>query len=357
MKKSKRRLNVSNLLILILTFLLISIGIFYFYCKSQSTPITNESEIVVFSVQDGHGVKATLKNLEKENIIKSSFASGLLLKFSGKNYNLKLGDYNIDKSWDINKILSTLSDGSNAISDTRKITFIEGEWLKNMADKLSTSTNLVYEDIIFKWNDKNYVEELMKEYSFLTDEVFNDDIRYYLEGYLFPNTYEFYVNTTIDEATRKMLDETNKLYIKNKDEILNSPYSIHEIFTLASIVQYEASSIEDMKLIAGVFLNRLDINMKLQSSVTVCYALDLDSGKDWKDCESNPNHESPYNTYRYQGLPPGPILNFSEEALNAVLNPTKSEFLYFMADVYNDGKVYFAENLEEHEANVDKYLR
>ena len=110
-------------------------------------------------------------------------------------------------------------------------------------------------------------------------------------------------------------------------------------------------------MIAGVFFNRMAIDMKLQSSVTVCYAIDKEKEDNWMKCEVNPNFDSPYNTYKYAGLPPGPILNPGKSAIEATLNPTSSKYLYFMADVYGDGKVYYAETYNEHSANVKKYLK
>ena len=111
-----------------------------------------------------------------------------------------------------------------------------------------------------------------------------------------------------------------------------------------------------MGLIAQVFENRLAIDMKLQSSVTICYAL-YEEYKKAIDCEINSDIDSPYNTYLHEGLPIGPILNPGEAAIRAVLHPTANDYLYFMADIYGDGKVYYANTLEEHEANVERYLR
>ena len=140
-------------------------------------------------------------------------------------------------------------------------------------------------------------------------------------------------------------------------KIKKSSLSIHEIYTLASIVQYESGKIDDMKKIAKVFYNRMKIGMPLQSSVTVCYALDINKNDNWMACEVNPNYDSLYNTYKYQGLPPGPIQNPGEDAINAVLNPDSNDYLYFMADVYGDGTVYYAKTYAEHEANVNRFLK
>ena len=120
------------------------------------------------------------------------------------------------------------------------------------------------------------------------------------------------------------------------------------------MVQYEASTKKDMELVAGVFYNRLKKGMKLESSVTVCYALydDLTSGE---DCEIQYNIDSPYNTYKNEGLPVGPILNPGEDAIAAVLHPEKSDYLYFVADIYGDGKVYYAKTYDEQLKNQEKF--
>jgi UPF0755 protein len=196
----------------------------------------------------------------------------------------------------------------------------------------------------------------MEKYPFLTEEIFRDNIRYRLEGYLAPNTYQFFHETDAKTVTEKILDQQLVVYNTYKDQIEASGHSIHEIYTLASIVQYESGKPDDMKMIAGVFLNRLKDGWPLQSSVTVCYAMDEDNGENWLACEASANAEfdSPYNTYKYPGLPPGPIVNPGAEAIEAVLNPTESDYYYFMADV-STGQVYYAKTLDEHNANVAKY--
>ena len=147
------------------------------------------------------------------------------------------------------------------------------------------------------------------------------------------------------------------VYNEFADQFAQSQLSVHQLFTLASIVQYEAAKPSDMQLVAGVFYNRLAAGMKLQSSVTVCYAIDMEKDDDWMACEVNPDFDSPYNTYRVEGLPPGPILNPGRDAIQAVLQPQASDYLYFMADVKGDGTVYYAKTYAEHQANVRKYLK
>ena len=128
--------------------------------------------------------------------------------------------------------------------------------------------------------------------------------------------------------------------------------SIHDVITLASVVQFEAGKEEDMRMISQVFLNRMDIGMRLESSVTVCYALyEYDS---WKDCENYDNQtlDSRYNTYLYSGLPIGPITNPSKLAILSTIQPKDNDYLFFLADVYGDGTVYYAKTYAEHQANI-----
>lgn len=357
-KKIRRKVKIANLLVVIGVFLVLVFGTGYFYYTDSIKPVSKDTELVEFVVESGQSVKTVAKNLKKQGIIKNDFTSLLLIKMD-KLSSIKKGEYILDKSWDSKQIFTYLNDPLTAnVNDTR-ITIIEGDWAKHIASKVSEKTNVSAEELLSLWNNKEYIQSIMGKYPFLTDEIFNENARVYLEGYLFPNTYDFYKETTAQDITEKILDQTLVIYNKYKNQFDENPksLSLHQYFTLASIVQYEASSIEDMKTIAGVFYNRLNSGMMLQSSVTVCYAIDLEKGDDWIKCEVNPNFESPYNTYKYKGLPPGPILNPGESAIEAVLNPTPSSYYYFMADVYGDGKVYYAETYAEHQKNVNKYLK
>jgi len=353
MTKKKNKKHSSFLLCLLI---IIVIGVsFFLYYVNQLKPVSSETEKTIFIVEENSSLNSVLADLYSENIIKSDFFAKIYTH--NKSYSIKAGTYEVDKSSSLDDILAVISDASNAIVDTTRITFIEGDWLKDIVKKISESTILTEDELNAYLSDKEVLEGLVEQYDVLTDEIFNEDIRYPLEGYLFPNTYDFYTDTSCESAITKMLNETEKIYQNNKEDFDSSDLSIHEIMTLSSIVQYEASSVEDMKLIAGVFYNRLAKPMPLQSSVTVCYALDVDENDNWKDCETNPEYDSKYNTYKYPGLTPGPILNPGLEAIEAVLNPTESDYYYFMADVYGDGTVYYAKTYQEHLVNVNKYLK
>lgn len=338
--------------LLITTVLLVVIASISVYTLTQ--PISSEREVVVFEVESGESVTTVAQKLQEEGFVRSS----LYVRFVSSNKNLsaiKAGKYALDKSWSVQEILETLNNASLAIPDQVRVTLPEGFWAKDIARRMGENTNVTAEELLELWNDETFVREMIDTYDFLDESIINPDTNVYLEGYLFPETYDFFSETTARAITIRLLDQTQRVYTRNKALFDQSDLSIHEVFILASIVQYEANTEKDMGLVAGVFYNRLELNMMLQSSPTVCYALyEFES---WLECERTTNIDSLYNTYRYAGLTPGPILNPSEMALLATLNPTPSDYLYFMADVYGDGTVYYATNLAEHEANVDKYLR
>lgn len=205
-------------------------------------------------------------------------------------------------------------------------------------------------------SDKEFLNELINEYWFLTDEILNSDIYYSLEGYLYPNTYMIYKNSSFKNVVYKMLDEMNNKLTPLKSKIENSNYTVHELLTLASIVEQEGPVGTDRYGIAGVFTNRLNDNWSLGSCVTTYYAARVTLGdalyqKDIDDCSNK------YNTRckTYIGLPVGPICNPSIDSVEASLNPTKHNYYYFEADKNN--KTYFNETYNGHLNTIERLER
>lgn len=319
--------------------------------------LKTKSKEGLFSINDGDTPKTVFNNLARSGYINNHHFAYYYSRFF-KPASFKKGKYKLNSIKNLNSLISYLSDSKNALTNEISITFIEGDWLKDFAYKIGEKTNIKAQELIDYWQDKAVLTALINKYSFLSDDILNPDIRYPLEGYLFPDTYNFFKETTCEQITTKILDNTQQVFDKLKNSFKQNKLSVHKIFTLASIVQYEAAKVEDMKLVASVFNNRLAIDMPLQSSVTICYALDVNR-KDlnsWKACEYNPDYDSPYNTYRHYGLPPGPILSPSFQALEAVLKPANSNYYYFMANVCGDGKVYYSETLAQHQAYIKEYL-
>ncbi|MBR3251745.1 MAG: endolytic transglycosylase MltG [Erysipelotrichaceae bacterium] len=324
-------------------------------------------DVTVFIVDEGAYGKSTLDKLQAQGIIRDSdivyyynrvftgyaFVAGyfeLPHQITDENGNQR--DITLDE------ILAFLADPKNAHQDTVTISFDEGDFIREYAKQIGDNTTVTAEEILNYWEDENVIRSYMNEYPFLTEEIFNDNVKYYLEGYLFPDTYEFFEFTNCDEITRKFFDRTLEIYNKHIDEFNASRFSIHEVFTLASIVQWETGDPEDSKLVAGVFVARLDYPEVLGSTVTACYAFDLTKDQCYHvgDNFTYTQEYHPYNTYTVQGLPPGPVCNPNEVAINAALNYDDSHgYFYFCANMCDGGTV-FARTVAEHQYNIDNYF-
>jgi len=304
-------------------------------------------------VEEGDLLSNVSLTLQAHDLIGQSFIFETYAKLM-KLTDFKVGVYKVDKGWDALEILTYLNDATNAEKNDVALTIIPGDWAKDVAQAISEVSNFTVEEILTLWNDKTYLATLDAEYEVITPEIDKEGVKVLLEGYLMPETYFINPNSSIEIITKRILDQTESFYIENKASFDSSSYSIHEIFTLASVVQFEASKPADMKMVAQVFYNRLNKPMRLQSNVTICYSLYIYT--DWKDCEGNKDIVSPYNTYLHDGLPLGPIDNPSATAILSTLNPTMNDYYFFIADVYGDGTVYYAKTYAEHLKNVAKYL-
>ena len=328
------------------------LGGFMFY-KSSLNAVSHTSNQIQFEVNEGESSSSIISRLKEEYLIKNELVAKIYMKQSGL-HEFKVGRYNLDQSWTTSEILSKLNDSTNAITDQVSVTIPEGFWAKDIAKTVEEHTDVTTQELLDLWNDEAFIDEMIAKYEFLSDEIKNEAYPVAFEGYLYPETYFFLRDSSARDITIRLLDEFNAKYITYKDKIESKGTTISDLIKMASIVQFESGHPEDMKIIAGVFENRVNQNYRLQSSVTVCYALyEYDS---WKDCESQYMIESPYNTYVIEGLPIGPVCNPGLDAILAVLEPSKTDYMYFIADVYGDKSVYYAVTYEEHLANIEKYL-
>jgi len=307
-------------------------------------PVNQVKENQYFTIEYGSTKTDVVWELADEGLIKSYDIAKLYVKYVS-DANFLAGTYQVKDSMSTLELIDYLSNEDNIIYDTVDIRIIEGTWLEEIADKVSAETAVTKDELLRYWKDPDVFSELMEDYPFLTAEAMNSDVRYYFEGYLFPDTYTFLVTSNAEQVTRKMLDRTLVMYEKYQDKFAASKYSIHQLFTLASIVQFEAGVPSIMKTVASVFYNRLARNYRLESSVTVCYAI----GEKGNVCELTTSNEksknNPYNTYYHAGLTPGPITSSGEDAFVAVLEPDNTDYMFFLA---KDGTVYFSRTYEEH---------
>lgn len=295
----------------------------------------------------------SISNLLKENnLIRSESFYKIYIKIF-KPTNLKAGIYTLNRNMNVKEIVDTLE--GNVKSEEITITIPEGKHIEEVAEIISSKINMSKEDILLYWQNEEVLNSLIDKYWFLTDVIKKEGIRYSLEGYFFPDTYSILKESKIEDITYKMLDKMDEVLSKYKEEISNSKFNVHEILTLASIVEHEAILDSDRPMIAGVFINRLDKSMKLQSCATVGYAInEWKLSYNYKDLQT----DSPYNTYFYEGLPIGPGNMPGELSIEAVLRPTKHDYYYFLANVNDKDskKTYYSKTYSEHRQKCVKYL-
>lgn len=352
-RKPKKNNTVRNILLVIVLVLVVVLGGIFGYGYINLQPVGDGSNTVDFQIEEGSDFDAVLNDLEDQNLIRSATVSKLYARVTG-HQEYYAGFFELNDGMSTGDILSHIGNIENAKTQQVSITIPEGKWAKEIAASISEQFPYTPEEVLATWNDIEYIRTLANDYTFLDPEALsNENYKVKLEGYLFPETYFFDKDATIDEITRTLLNGFETIYEKYKTQFDNSSYSIHQLVSLASVVQFESGSAQEMPTIAQVFYNRLNQQMRLESSVTVCYAL-YDEFNDPQDCEVRTDIESPYNTYLNDGLPIGPILNPGEEAINAVLNPSPNDYLFFVADIYGDGSVYYSTTYEEHQARMEE---
>ena len=326
---------------------LLLLGTFGFYQYEISPTDKKSTATYEVVVKQGMSTSEIANLLKEKNLIKNSFFFKVYMKLNRKQ-TIKAATYDLKKSMDLDTIVSLLEVGK--ANDDISITFKEGKTIKDYAKVLSTNTNISEEDFLAKMKDKTYLTSLINSYWFLTDTILNDDIYYGLEGYLAPDTYNFKdKDVSIEEVVKTLLDQEEKNLEPYKNKVNNA--NIHDILTLASMAELEGVKEKDRKMIVGVFQNRLSKNMNLGSDVTTYYAFSEDMTKDLTS--EMFNTYNPYNTRSSQmagKLPVGPICNPSKSSIEASINPTSSDYYYFVAD--KNGNVYYTKTSSEHSAKV-----
>lgn len=332
-------------IVFIIIILIVIFGI-YFYYNSEISKVKNSNKEIEFTIDSGTSVYGVGEKLKEKGLIDNVLIYKIYVKLNNINA-YKAGTYKIKESYNLKDIINTLS--GNSFKDGITITFKEGITIEKIASLIEENTSINKDEFLSRIKDESYLNKLIADYWFLTDEIKNSDIYYPLEGYLYADTYTFSKNTTIDDIVDIMLKQSDKILTKYKDSIEKSSYSVHEFITLASVIEKEGINKDDRKLISSVFYNRLKNNMSLGSDVTTYYAFKVDIGSsDLTNSQINT-----YNAYNTRGpnmmgkLPVGAICNFSETSLDAAINPKESTYLYFVAD--KQGKTHFANTYSEHQ--------
>lgn len=302
------------------------------------TPASHqEARTVLFRVPPGAGVKQVARALAKKGLIRSPWRFTLQARLRGGAGRLHQGFYELHPAMSPRAIYHSLIEGRVA---HRKFTIPEGFTLTDIAATIDKAG----------LEKKNAILRLARDADFLAGLNIRGGS---LEGYLFPATYRFPLGTSPRRILRVMTQTLrNKIRPAMKQRAAAMGFTIHQVLTLASIIEKETAVAAERPLIAAVFLNRLKRNMPLQSDPTVIYALpNFDGNLRRKDLA----YDSPYNTYQRRGLPPGPIASPGLAAIKAVLSPAKVDYLYFVST--NQGRHKFSRSYKEHRRFVIRYQR
>ena len=368
-KKKKKFRFVRFLVTLLILLALIGVGGFYGYRYAESAlqPVDPSSkQYVKVQIPEGANSQEIGSILEKSGLVKHGLLFTAYVKY--KNYSdLKSGYYNLQKSMSTEDLIKALQKGGTPEPQEvvyANLTIPEGFTLEQIAQTVAQLQGdfkepLTAEAFMAKVQDENFIAQEVAKYPKLLESLPAKDsgVRYRLEGYLFPATYTIKESTTIESLIDEMLATMDKNLSPHYATIKEKNLTVNELLTIASLVEKEGAKTEDRKLIAGVFYNRLNLGIPLQSNIAILYA----EGKLGQkisladDVAIDTAINSPYNVYTNIGLMPGPVDSPSLDAIESSINQTKSDNLFFVANV-QDGKVYFAATKEEHDKNVEEHI-
>ena len=332
-------MNQQKKIFLILIVVLFASLFFIYYEAENSVGDAQDTQVIM--VEKGDGIFQISRKLENEKLIsKETFFIYYVFthEILGK---IIAGEYEIAPGFTIPEISQILISGKTK-PDYAKVTFPEGWTAVQMAERLNAK-NLPGDDFLEIINKPP--QDLLDKFDFIADKPSSAS----LEGYLFPDTYFFSHEVKAKDIAEKMLKNFNtKLSDNLRSEIKRQNKSIFEILTMASVVESEVGSNSDRKIVSGIFWKRLEIGMALQSDATVAYAL---GGKKKIQHDVNDiNIDSPYNTYKFKGLPPGPVSNPGLSSIEAAIFPTKTNYLYFLNNP-KTGETFFSTTFEQHTKN------
>lgn len=368
--KKKKKSKAKGCLVTVLVLLVLVAGGGYFgygYVQDSLKPVDASSkDYVTVQIPDGANVQEIGSTLEKSGLVKHGLIFSLYAKYYS-HANLKSGYYNLKKSMSTDELIQELEKGGTPEAQApvlANLTIPEGYTLEQIAQTVGQLQGefkepLTADAFLAKAQDETFISQLVAKYPNLLGSLPTKDsgVRYRLEGYLFPATYTIKDSTTVESLIDEMVAAMDKAMSPYYATIKEKNLTVNELLSIASLVEKEGAKTEDRKKIAGVFYNRLNAGMPLQSNIAILYA----QGKLGQkisladDAGIDTTIDSPYNVYTHLGLMPGPVDSPSSDAIEASVNQTKSEYLYFVANV-EDGKVYFATTKEEHDQNVAEHI-
>ncbi len=343
-----------SLLIILAVLIIIGLAALagtYYYYQSLLEPVdpAAHEEVAIVEIPSGAGAEVIAAILEQENLIQNKTAFLYYVRSNNLAHKFMTGIYQLSPAMDAEQIIQKLQSGE-VYTETIWFTIPEGYTVEQMADRLEENTLIDRER--FLELAEQPTPGIIDILPYL-NQVADPDIKYLLEGYLFPDTYEIRVTADEEEIIKLMLNKMIRVVtnLTGTESIDQMDRSLHEILTMASIVEREGRVDHERERIAGVFMNRLDINQRLESCATIQYILgETKEFLTFQDLEL----PSPYNTYQHSGMPPGPIAAPGEKAIAATLNPEAHDYYYFNYKYDGTGEHYFSKTLEEHNQNVSR---
>ncbi len=336
--------------VVILLIGIAGIGVFSYY-RQQLKPAGSADEEVIVHVESGMGFQDIIDLLKSEDLIRDTTCARIYLRLNHID-TLQANTYELNKGMDVAEIMRVVSEGDFDYLAKTQMTVTEGLTIPEVAEIVAATCHSDAKTVMERWADPEYLRSLCEQFWFLDETaIMHEGIMYPLEGYLFPETYTITdPDVTADDCTLMMLNQMETILDQYKDDIAKLNFSVHEFLSFASLVEREALFDEDRPMIAGVFHNRLASEMPLESDISVLYALQRTGiHVTYDDLEV----ESLYNTYKYAGLPVGPISNVSEITIQSCINYSTHDYYYFYAT--QTGEVLYAKTIEEHEANADAH--
>ena len=303
--------------------------------RYASTPADMDADSRIFVVSTGQGVSEIAGRLASEGLIVHPHGFRLFARINGLDKKIKTGEYSLSAAMSPSEILDKLISGKVLLY---RLTIPEGYTMSQIADLVGSSGIAERDDFIRALSDRRLLEE---------QKIEADSF----EGYLFPDTYFFPKNTPAEKIIDVLVTRFRAVFTPERlKRAVELGLTVHEVVTLASIIEKETGVPQERPIIASVFHNRLKRGMRLESDPTVIYGIkDFDGNITRKDLAT----PTAYNTYRIKGLPPGPIANPGEKAIEAALYPADTAYIYFVAR--RDGTHHFSTNIRDHNRAVAKY--
>jgi UPF0755 protein len=353
-RNSTIRFAVSTIvsIALLITCIVVSVKVFSYFFNYTSNIIASDDlreknpniTEITLEISDTTTIEDIASYLYEKKFISNAYSFRIESKLSKLDSKLKPGNYSISSNMSNDEILKLVTSDMAVEEETIKFTIPEGYTVVQIAEKLESMKIVSKEDFFDAVNNRDY------DYEFLRN--IPDGVKYDLEGYLFPDTYIIRKNATPEEIIIKMLNRFEEVISQYSNYVDSSNYNLNDVLSIASIIEQEAKLSEERPIISGVIYNRLNSNINLQMCSTIQYVLEKRKASlSYSDLEIS----SPYNTYKNQGLPIGPICCPGVESISAALMPEENDFYFFVVKDDEEGSHSFSKTAEEHAANKSKY--